>query len=243
MLINSQFTVHLMSRKKSRGSRKKRRLFIVAIIAIAIAEVGFIVAYIGPTLLYKQPNAKPNLFSLIGVSLVNISSYSTPTPSLMNPLVFNGTKPVAIFITIAPTTQCTIPYSLLSNLTSSSNVILVLLSSPIMGLQFITPPQWTNVYYSMETINCTAPPNVYLATASWFSTGSQIPVGLFNATQALNIVNASTVLNALRSNAVGAVLPMVIVSYGNGTIAGYLAGLNALNYSKVIALINKASSS
>ena len=241
MLINSQFTVHSMSKKKSRGSKKKRRLFIVAIIAIAIAEVGFIVAYIGPTLLYKQPNAKPNLFSLIGVSLVNISSYTT-TPSLMNPLVFNGTKPVAVFITIAPTTQCTIPYSLLSNLTESSKVILVLLSSPTVGLQFITPPQWTNVYYSMETINCTAPPNVYLATASWFSTGSQVPVGLFNATQILNIVNASTVLNALRGNSIGAVLPMVIVSYGNGTIAGYLTGLDALNYSKIVVLINKASS-
>ncbi|MGC8571132.1 MAG: hypothetical protein ACP5L1_07420 [Caldivirga sp.] len=225
--------------RKSRGSKKKRRLFIVAIIAIAIAEVGFIVAYIGPTLLYKQPNAKPNLFSLIGVSLVNISSYAT-TPSLMNPLVFNGTKPVTIFVTIAPATQCTIPYSLLSNLTDSSNVILVLLNAPTTGLQFITPPQWTNVYYSMQVLNCTAPPNVYLATASWISTGSQIPVGLFNATQALNIINASLVLNALRSNSIGAVLPIVIVAYGNGTIAGYLTGFNALNYSKVIMLVNKA---
>ncbi|WP_156769798.1 hypothetical protein [Caldivirga maquilingensis] len=228
--------------RKSRGSRKKRRLFIVAIIAIAIAEVGFIVAYIGPTLLYKQPSAEPNLFSLIGVSLVNVSSYTT-TPSLMNPLVFNGTKPVAVFITMAPTTQCTIPYSLLSNLTASSNVILVLLSSPTVGLQFITPPQWTNVYYSMETLNCTAPPNVYLATASWFSSGSQIPVGLFNATQALNIINASTVLNALEGNSISTVLPMIIVSYGNGTLVGYLTGLNALNYSKIAVLINKASGS
>ena len=229
--------------RRSRGSKKKRRLFIVAIIAIAIAEVGFIVAYIGPTLLYKPPNSKPNLFSLIGVSLVNITSYNTPTPSLMNPLVFNGTKPVVVFITIAPTTQCTIPYSLLSNLTALSNVILVLLNSPTVNLQFITPPQWTNVYYSMVTLNCLAPSNVYLATASWFSSGSQIPVGLFNATQALNIVNASLVLNALRSNAIGAILPMVIVSYGNGTVTGYLMGINALNYSKIVMLINKTLSS
>jgi len=36
--------------RRSRASRKKRRFFITAIVAIAIAEVGFIIAYIGPTL-------------------------------------------------------------------------------------------------------------------------------------------------------------------------------------------------
>lgn len=226
--------------RRSRASRKKRRLFITAIVAIAIAEVGFIIAYIGPTLLYKQPTAKFNVFSLIGVSLVNITSYST-TPSLMNPLVFNGTKPVTVFITIAPTTQCTIPYSLLYNLTKSSSVILVLLNAPSVGFQFITPPQWTNVYFSMETLNCTAPPGVYLATASWLSYGSQIPIGLFNSTQALGILNTTTVIKALNSGSVASILPMVIISRGNGTLAGYLMGINALNYSEIVKLVNEAS--
>lgn len=222
-------------------SRKKRRLFIAAIVAIAIAEVGFIVAFIGPTLLYRPPTAKFNVIDLIGLSLVNISSYST-TPSLMNPLVFNGTRPITLFITIAPTAQtgCTIPYSLLSNLTKASAVVLVLLNVPSAGLQFIAPPQWTNVYYAMQTLNCTAPPSVYLATASWLSFGAQVPIGLFNSTQELGIINSTTVAELLNTGAIGSILPMVIVAHGNGTLAGYLMGLDALNYSKIMTLIRVA---
>jgi len=93
----------------------------------------------------------------------------------------------------------------------------------------------------METLNCTAPPGVYLATASWLSYGSQIPIGLFNSTQALGILNTTTVIKALNSGSVASILPMVIISRGNGTLTGYLMGINALNYSEIVELVNEAS--
>jgi len=37
------------------------------------------------------------------------------------------------------------------------------------------------------------------------------------------------------------ILPMVIVSRGNGTLVGYLMGMDALNYSKIVGLLNEAN--
>lgn len=230
-----------MSSRRGRASRRKRRFFITAIIAIAIAEVGFIVAYLGPVLMNRSQTAQFNALSLIAFSLVNITSYET-TPSLMNPLVFNGTKPILIYITLAPATTCTIPYGLLYNASRMANVILVFLNQPSVALQYITPMQWVNVLNSMEVLNCTAPPGVYLATASWISKGSQLPLGIFNATQLMHILNSTAVLNAVYSGYVTTILPLAIVARGNGTVAGYLMGFEATNYTLIKGLLAEASS-
>ena len=216
-------------------------MFITALIAIIIAEVGFIIAMVGPYLFYRSPTQSGplnNVYALMAYSFVNISSYSQ-RPMLINPVVFNGTEPVVVFVTLAPATGCTIPTTLV-NLTKVAKVVLVLLNQPSVGYGYITPVQWPTVLGYMQTISCLPPPNVTLATAPWFSPPNELPVGLFNMTQLMGIINSTTVEEDL---AVGNVtfIPMVMVARGNGTLVGYLLGLNALNLTRVLTLITEAS--
>ncbi|MGC8597958.1 MAG: hypothetical protein ACP5NY_08635 [Thermocladium sp.] len=219
----------MSSKKRSGKSRKNRKFFIIALLAIVVAEVGYISAMLLPALESRPTNAQTgfNSFALMEESLINISSTQ---PSLVNPAPYIN-RTTLIYVTIPTTSGCPVPLTALNNLSARGFGVILVLMNPYGVQPILQGSQLTTSLYNIR-LACGAAPSsgVLLASAYWVTpTPGQLPLGLINVTQPLVKINI---------NNLNPYMPLAIATYGNGTVKGLIYGPNALNASVIEKLVD-----
>lgn len=225
-----------MSSKKASGKkgsgkkRKNRRLFVVALLAIVVAEVGYISAFILPALETRSPattTQKFNSLALMEETLINISSTQ---PTLVNPLPYVN-RTTLIYVTIPSSSGCSVPVAALNSLAHRGYGVILVLMNPYSLQPIFAGSQLVTAINDMQLQCGSSPsPGVLLASAYWVTpTAGQLPIGLINATQPLVSINI---------NDLNAYMPLAIASYGNGTVKGFIYGSRALNGTAIQQLVN-----
>jgi len=219
----------MSGKKKSGKSRKNRKFFIVALLAIVVAEVGYISAMLLPALESRPANAQTsfNSFALMEESLINISSTQ---PSLVNPAPYIN-RTTLIYVTMPTTSGCPVPLTALNDLAARGFGVILVLMNPYGVQPILQGSQLTTSLYNIRLACGSAPSSgILLASAYWVTpTPGQLPLGLVNATQPLVKINI---------NNLNPYMPLAIATYGNGTVKGLIYGPNALNASVIEKLVD-----
>ena len=219
-----------MSGKKRSGRKgRNRKFFIIALLAIVVAEVGYISAMLLPALESRPTTATQqgfNSLALMEETLINISSTQ---PTLVNPAPYIN-KTTLIFVTVPTTSGSFVPISTLNSLAQRGYGVILVLMNPYSYQPVLGGSQLVMSLSNMR-LYCGASPSsdVLLASAYWVtSTANQFPIGLVNATQPLVKINI---------NNPNPYMPLAIASYGNGTVKGVVYGPQALNGTAVQKLV------
>ncbi|MFP3298997.1 MAG: hypothetical protein RXO22_07975 [Thermocladium sp.] len=219
----------MSGKKKGRKSRKNRKFFIVALLAIVVAEAGYISStMLLPALESRPANAQTsfNSFALMEESLINISSTQ---PSPVNPAPYIN-RTTLIYVTMPTMSGCLVPLTALNDLAARGFGVILVLMNPYGFKPILQGSQLTTSLYNIR-LACGAAPSsgVLLASAYWVTTPGQLPLGLVNATQPLVKINI---------NNPNPYMPLAIATYGNGTVKGLIYGPNALNASVIEKLVD-----